>query len=262
MKVILKNLSAVLMSTLLISSGVLQATIVEQEVGEPQKEHVVVGSRPFPLADHIALQEKRAAEDGDENEMEFEENDSACGPQVDEEGNELLAKFFPFTTKNLATHHPGVYQNPLSVSPLGDTVGLSDGSMWVIQKSDRHKTSNWLTSDQVIIKPNHNWFSVYQYKLVNLNTKKSVAANLAVGPRYNGVNAHWIVAIDYSNRQVCLEDGTVWKMKKSDRVAINKWIVNDTVIIGVNDGYFSSKKNPNILINVNVFNYARGAVIF
>ncbi|CCB86894.1 MULTISPECIES: hypothetical protein [Parachlamydia] len=262
MKVFLKNSSTALVCTLLTFSGALQATTVQPEEIEPPKEHIVVGSRPFSLVDHITLQEERAAEEGEVNEITSEQEEVASETKIDEEGNELQAKFFPFTTSNLTTTHPGIYQNPLAVSPLGDTVELSDGSIWSVQASDRYKTFNWLTSDQIIIRPNHNWLSIYQYNLVNLNTKKTVAANLSLGPIYNGVNTHWIVAIDYVNYQVCLEDGTVWKMKKSDRIAFNKWIVNDTVIIGVNDGYFSSKSSPNILINVNVLNNARGAVMY
>lgn len=269
MKSLYTNATNVLLCTLLSCAGVLQA---ELPVPEVTKERIEIGTRPFSLIEHTALQELRATEEEeelaqlqaggsktDEEELSKLKHADSINPDAE---NELQAKMFPFTTSNLTTTHAGIYQAPLAVSALGDTVELMDGSIWSVSSNDRYKTFDWLTSDQIIIKPNHSLFSSYHYKLTNLSTKANVAVNLSLGPIYNGVHTHWIVAIDYQNRQICLEDGTVWSIKKSDRGAMNKWIVNDTVIIGVNDGYFSSKSNPNILINVNVLNYARGAVMY
>jgi len=262
------NATHVLLCTLLSCGGVLQALV---PAPEPTQERIEIGTRPFSLIEHTALQELRAKEEEEEL-AQFKSENPASDEELSklknessaslEDDTEMQAKMFPFTTSNLTTTHAGIYQAPLAVSALGDTVELVDGSIWNVRSNDRYKTFDWLTSDQVIIKPNHSWFSSYHYKLTNLSTKSNVAVNLSLGPIYNGVHTHWIVAIDYQNRQICLEDGTVWSIKKSDRGAMNKWIVNDTVIIGVNDGYFSSKSNPNILINVNVLNYARGAVMY
>ncbi|CCB90400.1 hypothetical protein WCH_CX17680, partial [Waddlia chondrophila 2032/99] len=97
--------------------------------------------------------------------------------------------------------------------------------------------------------------------LVNLNTGAKVKVNLSLGPIYNGIYTHWILAIDYSNREVYLEDGSVWKMSWWDSSIVNQWLPNDTVIIGINDGWFSGS-NPNMLINVNMNDHAIGNCIF
>ena len=75
---------------------------------------------------------------------------------------------------------------------------------------------------------------------------------------YNSVYTHWIVAIDYYRNIVFLEDGSVWNMSSLDAGVIDQWVINDVVMIGVNTGWLSSY-NPNILINVNMLNYAAGA---
>lgn len=284
------NITNLLVCALLSFAGSVQA-----DAPEDAPERVSMGTRPFSLTEHVALQEARALEEeqgldakscpckkkqkDNEDSSEGEEHHCTCHEVEkedvktskdvlsrcrceDEDEDELQAKMFPFTTSHLTTTHQGIYQSPKVVSPLGDTVELIDGSIWNVCSNHRYKTFDWLTTDQIIIKPNHNWFSVYHYTLTNLNTKANVSVNLSVPPHYNGVHTHWIAAIDHVNRQVCLEDGTVWTMRKSDRSALNKWAVNDTLIMGVNNGYFSSKAHPNILINVNVLNHSRGAVMY
>jgi hypothetical protein len=161
----------------------------------------------------------------------------------------------------LYTTHPGAIYKPYAVSPFGDTVELHDGSMWSICSEDRPYTFNWLTSDDLVIIPNSDWFSLYTYRIVNQQTGASVRANLALGPIYRGIFTYWIVAIDYINGQVCLQDGSIWTMSPIDFNIIKKWMINDTVIIGVNNGAFAAIR-PNILINVNMNNYGMGSCLF
>ena len=104
-------------------------------------------------------------------------------------------------------------------------------------------------------------FLLSAFRLTNQNTGESVAANLYLGPIYNGPYTHWITAIDYYNNTVFLEDGSMWSMSSFDDGVVNKWFENHTVIIGVNDGWFSSSR-PNILINVNNSNYAAGVASY
>jgi len=111
----------------------------------------------------------------------------------------------------------------------------------------------------LVITPNHAWFSVYDYVITNQNTGVAVQVNLVVGPLYNAVYRHYIVAIDYVLDHVVLDDGSVWTM--TDFTVMNQWVPGDTVIVGVNDGWFSSSY-PNILINVNTLSYARGICVF
>jgi hypothetical protein len=96
--------------------------------------------------------------------------------------------------------------------------------------------------------------------LNNQATGTSAKANLYLGPFYNGLFTHWINSIDYSNGVVILEDGSTWVMSSWDKKSWKKWLPNDTVLIGVNDGFLSSF-NPNILLNVNVLNHAIGECV-
>lgn len=233
-----KHLLNLLMGTLMISASLCAND-------EPEKKHIPVGVRALSEEERTEQQEKRALlaeklENGETIEgMDEEELNSA----------NLMSKAVYYTT------HEGAFHRPIAVSFLGDAVELEDGSIWSVNASERYKTLDWMTGDVIIVTPNHAWFSPYDYCLINLNTGATVSVNLSLGPVYNGYYTHWIVAIDYYHRDVVLEDGSVWNISTLDQSAVNKWLLNDTVIIGINDGWFSGS-NPNILINVNVNNYA------
>jgi hypothetical protein len=217
------------------------------------ESRVPVGERRLSHEEHMATQEKRSLL-AEERVSEYEE--AALADSEDES----LLKPRSFTdqddivSKGLYTSHEGAFHRPISVTLNGDMVTLEDGSMWKVRIKDRYKTLDWLAGDSIIILPNHSWFSSYYYVLLNQNTGSEVRVNLTLGPIYNGIYTHWIVAIDYYNEEMCLEDGTIWSISGSDYSTMKKWLVNDTIIIGVNDSWFSSK--PNILINVNTLTYA------
>lgn len=231
-------------------------------------DHVPVGVRSMPHAEFVRVQEQRAKRAAERMPKEMEvqgedafvtldqddaiESDTApllakSMEQKGDQDDELIAK------KTYYTSHQGAFHRPLAISSSGDSITLEDGSVWQIRIKDRGKTLDWLSGDSLIILPNHSWFSSYHYVLLNQNTGADIKVNMMLGPIYNGVYTHWIIAIDYYNKEVCLEDGTVWTVSGSDFSTLKKWLVNDTVIIGVNDSWFSSK--PNILINVNMLNY-------
>lgn len=158
------------------------------------------------------------------------------------------------------TTHAGAIHHPFAINVFGDKVELEDGSVWSVCYEDTYKVLNWLTSDTIVITPNHEWFSAYNYRLYNQNTGISVAVNLKLGPIYNGIFTHWIAAIDKYNNKLVLSDGSVWEMSGDDYSISKKWLPNDTIIIGINDGWLSSIR-PNILINVTMLNYARGTCL-
>lgn len=195
---------------------------------------VPVGDRRISQEEHVATQEKRsrmAAEHGVQS-----------------------AKDADLIHKGCYTSHQGAFHRPQSITLGGDMVFLEDGSGWMVRQKDRYKTLDWLAGDTIVILPNHGWFSSYYYVLENRNTGAQVSVNLALGPIYNGNYTHWIVAIDYYNGNLCLDDGSMWRISSSDSETVKKWLPNDTIIMGVNDSWFSSK--PNILINVNTLTYA------
>lgn len=215
-------------------------------------ESIPVGERSINHAERIKMLEDRLAKIEEANEESLSEESS------EGKNSELIKKF---QNSSYVTTHEGAFHYPISVSYSGDSIQLEDGSIWTVCFSDTYKTLNWLTSDLIIIVPNHDIFSSYYYSLINVNTGVIVKVNLYLGPIYNGAFTHWIAAIDYFNREICLEDGSIWKMSAFDQSIISKWLPNDTVIIGINDGAFSYG-NPNILINVNVNNYSIGTCVY
>lgn len=216
-------------------------------------DHILAGTRPMPHSEWLQIQEERAQQDVEhEEKILIAKKTNATAFQSKLSCPQASISYYT---------HAGTYHHPYIVSALGDQVELEDGSNWAIHVGDRYKTFNWLTSDEILITPNHAWFSSYMFCLLNKNTGTSVQANLTLGPIYNGPVTHWILAIDYFSEEVCLEDGSIWKVSGFDSSTFNRWMVNDTIIIGVNDGFLHSTK-PNILINVNNLAYVRACCTY
>jgi predicted double-glycine peptidase len=187
-------------------------------------------------SDYLAIQEQRAASGEIQTDLS-----SSSGT--------FRSLFSSHASLSYYTSHAGAFHHPVAIGMLGENVALEDGSVWSIYSGHRHKTLDWLSTDTVLIAQNKAWFSSYQYCLYNQNTEASVEADLTLGPIHNGTLTHYIVAIDYKEKYVWLEDGSKWEISSGDATALTKWLVNDTVIIGVNDAFFALF-TPNILINV------------
>lgn len=237
---------------------------------------IEVGTRALSETEQMAIKKDRSQREQQQKSQdnsEEQDNDQArvnqtitvqkVAEESSEEGQEqLIEKSAPVAkSDSYVTSHEGAIHRPIGHSILGDTIELEDGSIWSVRSGDRYKIFNWLGSDSILILPNHKWFSSYDYALVNQNTGETIQVNLTFGPIYNGVYTHWIVAIDYYNRKICLEDGSIWNISYFDEGMLNNWLVNDTIIIGINDGWFASSR-PNILINVNMNNYITGKCIY
>lgn len=226
-------------------------------------DHISVGARAeateIRLAHEIARAEK-AESKGVDDKKPSEKRDEASAESLQSKSmKNVSAKMF---AKSLQyTTHPGAFHSPINISVFGDAIETEDGSIWAVAPNDSYIALNWFPTDLIVVTPNHSLFSSYYYRLTNQNTGGSIAVNLYLGPIYNGLYTHWIMAIDYYNNVVYLNDGSVWNMSFFDGSVVGKWLVNDTVIIGVNDGWLSSS-SPNILINVNMLNYAAGAVTY
>lgn len=219
---------------------------------EDEEQHETVGSRALSHADEVAIEEERARMNNEESSPE----------KVDEKESKFLKKSLALSIKEdetaaprpiYHTSHPGVFYHPIAMTALCDQVTLHDGSVWGVHYSDRYKLMGWLPSDTVVISVNDAWFSTYKFLITNQLTGDCVEVNMLQGPLYNGLSTHWIVAIDYYSQQVVLEDGSLWKISSSDYSVMKHWLVNDTVMIGINTSWFSS--HPNILINVKMLNY-------
>lgn len=160
------------------------------------------------------------------------------------------------------TSHSGVYHFLAYVDFLNEKIQLEDGSIWRISSSDLYKTANWLTTDTIIITPNHSWLSqdAYNFRFTNRATGTSIAVQLSVflSPIYHTIYNYQIAAYDDTNSMIWLNDGSVWSVSIWDYS--QKWQIGDTIIIGNNDGYFSNTK-PNILINANLLNSVRAICV-
>ena len=209
-------------------------------------ERVPVGERKEPTEQKVELQENE-----DQIRQESEEQ-----TQPDKAGL-VAAKSMFGTCFGCYSTHPGAWQSFNSISPSGTTIELSDGSIWVVNPSDWYLMMDWMYGDTLIITPNHSWFSYYDYCITNQNTNESVRVNLSLGPYYNGPKTHWITRIDYYQRLVILEDGSMWRIASYDEDILSSWLENDTVIIGINDGWLRGDK-ANILINVSTVNHVAG----
>lgn len=137
----------------------------------------------------------------------------------------------------------------------GDCIEFEDGSNWKISPSDAYKVISWRKDDPVIVTPNHTWFSHYNYSITNQTNGASVEANLFLAPISFGPYTHWIVALDKFSDHLFLEDGSSWKIAFEDRQFFDEYAINDFIIIGHNDTWFTSHNY--ILINVNMNNHIR-----
>lgn len=236
---------------------------------EKDGDRIKPGTRPIAHTEWLKIQAEREEQDKQHQEeepseeveeIEVESKEHSLQEKL-EDGIQSSTKFAKPQGSVHFTSHTGAFYNPVAVSALGDTVEFNDGSIWTIASGDTYKTLNWLTSDLLVVTPNHSWFSNYMFCITNQDTGVSVKANLFLGPIYNGPFTHWIVAINYFTQELCLEDGSIWKLSGFDSSIYNKWMLNDTIIIGVNDGFLSSSK-PNILINVNTLTYSKAKCTF
>lgn len=218
-------------------------TLNAEEVQTVEKP---IGTREMSPIERHAILEKRIKRDEDPT-------------SVLEEGEVLEAKKGYGTTIDY-TSHMGAYHHPIMIHPLGDVVELEDGSKWGVYYGDRNKSYNWLTTDALKITPNKAWFSSYAYRLTNLNTGDSLEVNLigrpltVIDPYTFVYQNRVIVAIDYYQKEICLNDGSIWSISGFDGAVLDKWLILDAMIIGHNDGFFSSSR-PNILINCETNNY-------
>lgn len=218
-----------------ICGALLTTTMLTAAEADTQKEHIQVGLRAEPL-------EVRAAQ--------------AQARDKKAEKAQKAQNSLKSMTSIHHTSHPGAYHNAVGINAYGH-IEMEDGSIWTVHPGDAYITLSWLPTDLIVVTPNHSWFSPYQFKITNQNTAQAVLTNMQLGPIYNGLYTKWIVGIDYYYNVVYLNDGSAWNMSSLDSGTIGKWLVNDTVVIGVNDGFLASM-NPNILINVNMLNFAAG----
>lgn len=142
----------------------------------------------------------------------------------------------------------------MSYSFFDNTVELEDGSFWKVNSFDMHKIRSWASNDILTITPN-SWPFSGEYKISNMTTGDSIAADLYVGPIAFGPNTHWIISIDPWLNRVYLENGTYWDVRSLDSHILSQWTINDTVILGRGDNEWFGF-HDSVLINVDMNQYA------
>lgn len=138
---------------------------------------------------------------------------------------------------------------------FGNFIELEDGSRWTVAPTSVYKAVHWGAYDHMVITPNHHWLPSCAYCITNPATGSYVEADLYLHPIPFGPYTHWVVALDKYAGHVFLEDGSSWKVSYDDRSLFEKWEINNFIIIGENNSWFSSYEH--ILINVNAKHHIR-----
>lgn len=157
-----------------------------------------------------------------------------------------------------AAQFPRVPHVLAELSPHGDAITFQDGSVWVIREKDQAAAKSWSHKAQLTVAPNASFFSKlfrrtqqYKYVIINLETGKSVQANLSKGPYTQSQYTRRIRRIDRQRGELYFTNGTLWQCttKGPAKAIFDEWKVGDYVILGTNDSWFSFWKQD-IIINV------------
>jgi len=270
-------MKATLTKTLIASFAIVMAIgnlNAEEEVQYEEEtvnteENVVVNSRPLSEEQKKLLEEQRQAELEELDEM------------LESESTELSGLIIPIKTQNLialasnelhttaTTYSPFAY-HWIESFPQGNILKLQDGSEWLIHKDDAEVFYTWRTNSTVVLTPASSWFTTpkHPYILHNKELDQSIRVKLFLGPIQYGPLSTWVAEIDRNANEVFLINGqgdrTIWEVHPSDTYLLNGsnleegWLVNDTVIVGKNDGWlwwFSSYDH--ILINIEANHHIR-----
>jgi hypothetical protein len=156
-------------------------------------------------------------------------------------------------------YYPASTHCLIGVSALGDSVELEDGSVWKICRYDGYKALSWRSNDPLTITQNHQWFSSYDYRIVNQNTGETLEAKLFLGPLSFGPHTLYITGIDHVSGDLIVTNGSGesidWEISVSDIGLFQNWALGDAVIVGQNSGWDSNSEA--LLINVNMNNSVR-----
>jgi hypothetical protein len=243
------------------SSLIAVEEAAQESVEAPMDGHVSVRSRELDPAKRERMQSLRAKQNEDEettdqtdaqqnirkanNEMTFSTGQFMLAPQHIVSPQLMLASYaFPINSHWLT-----------SIADNSRTIELEDGSHWEVAPSDYWTLNNWGLNDALVITPNYNFFSSYDYYITNKRTNSFVSANMYVGPLAFGPFSHWIVDVDYFGGHVYLENQMVWCVNPQDSYLLKDWAVNDHIIFGLYNSWFSPFDH--ILINVNMDNHIR-----
>jgi hypothetical protein len=243
----------------------LNANLIGDETIQSEKstadEHVSVGSRESDPSKKERMRGMRAQqrenEEGEGKQVEAVETLQRASRKLTKEADFMLAPREMMQRPQIALSSYGLPINCHWLASLPDnrSLEMEDGSHWEVSPSDSYTIRNWRRQDSLIITPNYSWLSSYDYYITNKTNNTYVGANLCVGPTAFGPYSHWIVDIDYFGGHVYLENQMVWCVNPQDGSVLKNWAVNDHVIFGLYDSWFTPYDH--ILINVNMDDHIR-----
>lgn len=138
----------------------------------------------------------------------------------------------------------------LDLCSLRSSLSIEDGSVWEIHPAESYKTVSWRIGDPIALIRNFNRFAWSDYYMLNLNTGTNVCVALALGPILNNPHSKFIAAIDCEQGVLALTDASKWVVSSDDLALFRQWAINDCIIVGQNETYFS--RYEAVLINSNM----------
>ncbi len=129
---------------------------------------------------------------------------------------------------------------------LGKSVQLENKSIWKVLESDLWKMGKWSEGDSIVITASHDWwhsswYSNYGYCMNNETKGSYVHVDLEKAPPPFGKETDWISALEkHSGYLFLVKKGPCWKIDPNDKEIFEGWRVNDSIILGSNDHWFSS----------------------
>jgi hypothetical protein len=245
-----------LLTSLLFLSSSWAEESQPQETSLPvSEERIERRSAALTPEQKLQLKQKRAAEKEDES-SNFVKKARLTNHRLESEFMLAPRNALPqVSLANYAYYIPDYTHWLSGVGLNGYTLDMEDGTRWDIHPSDTFRLNSWRLNDPIVISPNYSWCSSGDFYITNQNTNTAVRADLVVSPIAFGPYSHWIVSIDYTNGHVYLENGTTWCMSEGDFFVYRNWAVNDHIIMGYNDSFFSPYDR--ILINFNMDSYVR-----
>lgn len=136
-----------------------------------------------------------------------------------------------------------------SMSVLGDSLDIEDGSSWELDPWESSKAVYWKLKTPITITQNTAWFSKYYYRLVDQTTGQSIPANLKLAPFEDSEHANFISFLDRRQGGVALTNGLNFMVCPKDERVFSVWQEGQAIIIGTNAGWQNETYNL-ILINV------------
>lgn len=261
-KLILSSLTTLLVCNAhLFADESAQDEITQDTTENSIGGHVSVRSREMDNNKRQQMQRLRANQDENEDENDKAEAQKAlrnASNKLSSSQNEFMFAPRKMTKPQI---EKAAYSFPINchwLTSIADTcrsLELEDGSHWEISPTDAYILRSWRREDSLVITPNYSWLSSYDYYITNKSSNTYVKANLYVGPVAFGAYSHWIVDIDHFGGHVYLENQMIWCINPQDSYLLKDWAVNDHIIYGLNDSWFTPFNH--ILINVNMDNHIR-----